>query len=175
MCFRDLVRAAENKYNRLLSIMIVLYLLSPFLLSWSLGNLVFFFVFLSAIIGVVYQIAPSKWTLIVYIGLVGLVLVMRRLTSSSLTLLDLTFFFEVFGAVIFVMLLALSIYMISLELTSTELVTLDIVKGGICVYFLLGFLWAALYGVTYSFDPNSFNTTSSSITKADLTHFSFTT
>lgn len=175
MRLRSLVRAAENKYNRLLATLILIYLFSPFLLNWSIGDLIVFFVFLGAILVVIYQIQRNKWTIWIYISLAVSALIMRLLTYSTLTPLNFTRFFEVFSTFILLAFLSLSIYLILRELTIAEQITADIIKGGICVYFLVGFCWAALYGIIYIFDIQSFNVISPSTSRADLTHFSFTT
>lgn len=175
MRLRNLIRAVENKYNRLLTILILVYLASPFLLDWSIGNLIVFFVFLGAIIVVVYQIQHSKRALRLYIALVLLALFLRGLSYLRSASLDLNRVFETLSAIIFLAFLILSIYLILRELTIAEQVTADIIKGGICVYFLFGFFWMTLYNIVYSFDVSSFNAASTIASRADLAHFSFTT
>lgn len=175
MRLRNLIRAVENKYNWLLTILILVYLASPFLLDWSIGNLIVFFVFLGAIIVVVYQIQHSKRALRLYIALVLLALFLRGLSYLRSASLDLNRVFETLSAIIFLAFLILSIYLILRELTIAEQVTADIIKGGICVYFLFGFFWMTLYNIVYSFDVSSFNAASTIASRADLAHFSFTT
>lgn len=175
MRLRNLIRAVENKYNWLLTILILVYLASPFLLDWSIGNLIVFFVFLGAIIVVVYQIQHSKRALRLYIALVLLALFLRGLSYLPSASLDLNRVFETLSAIIFLAFLILSIYLILRELTIAEQVTADIIKGGICVYFLFGFFWMTLYNIVYSFDVSSFNAASTIASRADLAHFSFTT
>ncbi|MEM0982218.1 MAG: potassium channel family protein, partial [Cyanobacteria bacterium P01_H01_bin.58] len=36
-------------------------------------------------------------------------------------------------------------------------VTMDIVRGGVCVYLLLGYFWALLYSIIYTLDASSFS------------------
>lgn len=175
MRFRDLVRAAENKYNRLLTILVLIYLFSPFLVDWPIGNLIVFFGFLGGIIVVVYQIQRSRKTLRLQIGLIVFALLLKFLSYLPSTPLPFDRAFEIFSTIIFLAFLSLSIYLILRELAVAEQVTADIIKGGICVYFLFGFLWASMYIVVYSFDANAFNAASTTVTSADLTHFSFTT
>jgi hypothetical protein len=175
MRFYQLVQAAENKYNRLLTTLIVIYLTSPFFVDRPVGNFVVFFVFLGSIIIVAYQIQRSRRTLSLYIGLVLVALLLRSLSYLPSTSLNFNRLFDVFSTIIFLAFLSLSIYLILRELTIARQVTADIIKGGLCVYFLFGFLWTALYGIIYSLDANSFHAASSVITRADLAHFSFTT
>lgn len=174
MRIHDLVRAAENKYNRLLTILVLAYLMSPFVLEQSLGSLIGFFVCLGAIIVVVYQVQYSQWLLRSYLGLVGLTLVLRIGSHPSI-MPNATSWFAILSTLIFMVFLALSIYLILRELALVERVTADIVKGGICVYLLLGFFWTAIYSIIYSLDAQAFTAPSTPLTQADLTHFSFTT
>jgi hypothetical protein len=175
MRFRDLIRAAENKYNRLLAILIVIYLFSPFLVDWSIGNLIVFFVFLGALIVVIYQIQGSKRMISLYLGLSLTGFLMRVLTYLPLTPLDFTRSFDFLSTLVFLTFLTLSIWIILQELIIAKHVTADLIKGGICIYFLIGFLWVGIYSVVYSLDANSFDAASATIRRADLAHFSFTT
>lgn len=175
MGFHELLQAAENKYNRLLTILISIYLSSPFLVDWKIGNLIVFSSFLGAIIVVVYQIQGNTKTLKFQVGLVGFALFLRVLSYLTYPSLNFDRFFEVASNIILFAFLILSVYLILRELTLIDQVTGDIIKGGICVYFLFGFLWAGLYEIIYSFDVNAFNAASYPLTRSDLTHFSFTT
>jgi hypothetical protein len=67
------------------------------------------------------------------------------------------------------------VYSILQELILAEQVTSDIIKGGICVYFLLGFFWASAYSIVQIFEPDSFSSAAKTVNQADLLHFSFTT
>lgn len=175
MRFHQLIQVAENKYNRFLASLIVIYFASPFLTDWTIGTLTVFFMFLAAVTLVVYQIQHSKQLLKLYISLVLLAFLLRVLSYSQLTPLDFNRFFEVFAMAILLAFLALSIYLILWELIVAEQVTADTIKGGICVYFLFGFLWTIMYNIVYSFDADAFQSVADTVTRADLTHFSFTT
>ncbi|HEY9639080.1 MAG TPA: hypothetical protein V6C57_01275, partial [Coleofasciculaceae cyanobacterium] len=126
------------------------------MVDWSIGNSIVFFVFLGAMLLVVYQIQHSNRTLKLYIGLVLLGLLLQALSYLPSTSLNFNRFFEVFSTLMLLAFLGLSIYLILRELAITEQVTADIIKGGICVYFLLGFFWTSIYETIYSFDANSF-------------------
>lgn len=175
MRLRDLIRAVENKYNRLLALLILIYLSSPFLVDWAIGNVILFFFLLGAIVIVIYQIQHSKRALRLHIGLIALAMVLRVLNYSTSALSHFNQVFEVLSTSILMAFFALSIYLILRELTIAEQVTADMIKGGICVYFLFGFLWLEMYDIVYSFDANSFTVISKNISRSDLAHFSFTT
>jgi hypothetical protein len=134
-----------------------------------------FFVFLGAVTLVVYQIQHSRSMLRLHIGLIILAMVLRGLRYLPSASLDFNWVFGILSTTILMAFLALSIYLILWEITIAEQVTADIIKGGICVYFLFGFFWVAMYEIVYSFDPNSFTAASTVVSQADLAHFSFTT
>ncbi len=111
----------------------------------------------------------------IYLGLVLFALLLRAISYSPHTSLDFRDFLGIFSTIILLAFFALSIYLILEELTIAEQVTADLIKGGICVYFLLGFFWAVMYSLICEFNTDAFNAASSTITRSDLTHFSFTT
>lgn len=175
MRLRDLIRAVENKYNRLLTLLILIYLSSPFLVDWAIGNVILFFFLLGAIVIIIYQIQHSRRALRLHIGLIVLAMVLRVVSYSTSALPQFNQVFEVLSTSILMIFFTLSIYLILRELAIAEQVTADMIKGGICVYFLFGFLWLEIYDIVYSFDTTSFTAASKSINRADLAHFSFTT
>lgn len=175
MWFRKLVHAAENKYNRFLTLLILVYLLAPFLVDSPIGSFTVLIIFLAALIIIVYQIQRSKWAKMYYVGSVVFALFLQGLSYFSFTSTAFDHLFELISAVILLIFLAFSIYLIMRELIYAEQVTADIVKGGICVYFLLGFFWTSVYEIVYTFDTSSFNALTHTITRSDLNHFSFTT
>jgi hypothetical protein len=175
MRLRDLIRAVENKYNRLLAILTLLYLTSPFLLDWVVGNVVFIFIFFGAIILATYQIQHSRSTLILSVGLVLLTFVLRILSEAPFPKPVFNHFFSILTAIGFLLFLALATYLILRELIVSRQITADTIKGGICVYFLFGFSWVSVYNLVYAFDPNSFSGPTDTLTRADLIHFSFVT
>jgi hypothetical protein len=175
MSLHVLIRAATNKYNRFLIILLLLYLAYSFLGDSSIGDMIAFSFFLGGITIVVYQIQHSKRTLRLYVGLVFLAVLLRVLVYSLSIPLAFNHFFRIFSAVILLAFLALSIYLILRELLLAEEVTDDLVKGGICVYFLFGFLWEAMYKIVYSYNAAAFKAASTLLSTPDLVYFSFAT
>lgn len=53
----------------------------------------------------------------------------------------------------------------------SQVVTVDTILGGISIYFLLGYLWACMFILIESFNPQAFTT----ISRIELLYFSFTT
>ena len=175
MKFRQLMRATENKYNRLLANLLSLYIIYPFLVYLPLGDWLIFFFFSLSLIIAVYQIDRSKLALRYNIGLFLIALLLRAFSTIIPIYSDFNRWFELSSTLIFLAFISLCVYSILLELIPAEQVTSDIIKGGICVYFLLGFFWAAAYNIVQIFDPDSFSSAAQTVNQADLLHFSFTT
>ncbi|NCS50497.1 MAG: two pore domain potassium channel family protein [Microcystis aeruginosa BK11-02] len=175
MKFRQLIQATENKYNRLLANLVLLYIIYPFLVYLPLGDLLFFFFFSLSLIIAVYQIARSKLALRFNSGLFVIALLLRAFGTIIPIYSDFNLWFDLSSTLIFIAFISLCVYSILRELIPTEQVTSDIIKGGICVYFLLGFFWAAAYNIVQIFDPDSFSSAAQTVNQADLLHFSFTT
>jgi hypothetical protein len=174
MQLRNLIKATKNKYNRLLTVLILLYLFFPYAIDWSIGSTITFFVFLVAVTIVVYQIQHSRKILKIYNGLAFLAVLLQVLVYSPIISLQFSHFFDACINVIAYAFLALSIYLILCELIIAKQVTSDLVRGGICIYLLLGFLWSGIYDMIYSFDANAFSTISGSLSRDGLFYFSFT-
>jgi hypothetical protein len=177
MQFKNLVDAVENKYNQLLTILVVMYLVSPFVIDSKIPNLIIFLVFLGSINLVIYQIQHSKRLLRWNLGLNIVALVFRSFNDLGFSSGDFNIFCSTFSTLIFLFSLSFSLYLILREMFIIySSVTADTIKGGICAYFLLGFFWAYLYNIVYLSDANSF---SSAVTKINmnscLLYFSFTT
>jgi hypothetical protein len=175
MKLRQFIRATENKYNRLLTSIILLYLVSPFLVDQKLGDLIGVFVFSLSLVLIVYQINRSKLVLRFNISLVFVGLLFKSFSSLDQINLKVWRLLELSSKLIFLAFICLSVYSILRELIPAERVTSDIIKGGICVYFLFGFSWAVTYDIVHLFDVDSFNPVSVDTTRADLLHFSFST
>lgn len=175
MKFRQLIQATENKYNRLLANLLSLYIIYPFLVYLPLGDWLIFFFFSLSLIIAVYQIDRSKLALRFNIGLFLIALLLRAFSTIIPIYSDFNRWFELSSTLIFLAFIGLCVYSILLELIPAEQVTSDIIKGGICVYFLLGFFWAAAYNIVQIFDPDSFSSAAKTVKQADLLHFSFTT
>lgn len=175
MKFRQLMRATENKYNRLLANLLSLYIIYPFLVYLPLGDLLVFFFFSLSLIIAVYQIDRSKLALRCNIGLFVIALILRVFGTIIPIYRDLTGWFDLSSTLISLAFVSLCVYSILRELIPAEQVTSDIIKGGICVYFLLGFFWASAYSIVQIFEPDSFSSAPKTVNQADLLHFSFTT
>lgn len=58
--------------------------------------------------------------------------------------------------IIFTLYLGVAIYLILKDVSRSQKVTIDTIRGSVCVYLLIGFVWALLYGIVASINPNAF-------------------
>lgn len=174
-----LKRLAENKYNRLLFVQILVLLFFPFIQANPIVNFVFtvlfFLIFLGTLILTIAELEESKkifrWYLIVaFISFIFEIIGLLDLISKSETIVSFTI-----SNLILLFFLATSIQLIIREIFPSKNVTGDTIKGGVCIYLLLGFFWYNLYGLIYLFNSNSFKGIVSSNSQAELLYFSYTT
>ena len=71
--------------------------------------------------------------------------------------------------------LAIAIAVLIKKIFSETKITAETIKGGISVYFLIGFLWAYLYSLLLLLDRQALSFARGSFEYASLTYFSFTT
>jgi len=116
MKFRQLMRATENKYNRLLANLLSLYIIYPFLVYLPLGDWLIFFFFSLSLIIAVYQIDRSKLALRFNIGLFLIALLLRAFSTIIPIYSDFNRWFELSSTLISLAFVSLCVYSILLEL-----------------------------------------------------------
>lgn len=165
---------SQRKYKQLLIILITNFLAAPFLqgglgsalsaflllyvmviivLSFSLPRKLFWAYFLIAILACFLQLGPTLgWAI----------------TAASP--------FSLLAQTIYVAYLGVAALLIMQEIFTAPTVTMDTIRGGICAYFLIGFVWALFYGMEATLNPNAFSVP---LMQTDSflipIHFSFTT
>jgi len=82
--------------------------------------------------------------------------------------------FSLITALIYAVFLVMAIIAITKKLFSVRKVSTDTIIGGICVYILLGFLWALFYYLIYCFDKGAFSLQAQGA-NPNLFYFSFIT
>lgn len=81
-----------------------------------------------------------------------------------------------FTQAVYALFLSISIFLILRDIFSSQQVTIDIIRGGICVYLLIGFLWTSLYGIVAILDNQAFSLPIVTVETHDkAVYFSFTT
>ncbi len=85
------------------------------------------------------------------------------------------FYFYVAGLSVNSLFLLIAIAILIMKIFSEKNITADTIKGGISVYFLMGFLWAFLYSLLLLVNPEALVFAWESFEYSGITYFSFTT
>jgi hypothetical protein len=157
------------KIGRFLFLLISLMLwlvLRPFLEEFA-GFHTLIDIFMSVIlISAVYAVSQKK--LIYILGvLLAFIAVTIRWINHFLNLSPL----EVVNNILSILFLGFTIVIILNQLFSEKEITADIIMGAICVYFLMGIMWAIGYNLLEMFEPGSFQVPQS--TGGAVTDFSY--
>ncbi|MGB5596186.1 MAG: ion channel [Crocosphaera sp.] len=159
-------------YNTLFLNLLILFFLVPFAsFHRYLSLLVSFFFLTTLLLGLNALILPSKalfsLRFIAALGFVADVIVFPN--SPYLTGLTSLLAYSCNSLFILFVIIA-----IGLRIYQEKQVSLSVIRGGICVYLLLGIFWYCLYKIILFFDPNAFSVPEG-LTKHSLFYFSFTT
>lgn len=172
---RSLIKSQQQKYRQLLFVLIFTFVISPFL-EGGIGNILSISLLLYTIIIVIKSLELRQRLLMVY-GAIAIIAFCLEVYAS----LGLVAYFNqplsLIAQIIFVLYLVGAAYWIGRDIFTTPEVTIDVVRGGISVYLLVGFVWALLYGIVNTLDANAFSqplvSTGSYLIRT--AHFSFTT
>ena len=170
-----LIRLAENKYNRLLTVLMGLIVAAVLPQSYDGVKTIGFMLCLVVMLVVMYQINPGKQWMRFYRWLVLGSLLLLTLKILGLFSISLMQYGQIGIQFLVFILMGLPIVPIQREIFLTEKVTADTLKGAIAVYLLIGIAWAMIYTIVYRFDALAFNGISSFQQEADFLHFSFIT
>lgn len=171
---KNLPRQSKPKYRQLLIVLIVTFVVTPFVQA-GIGNVLLVSLLLYTILVIIGSLPLPRRLLVVY-GAIAVAAFGLRLLSLFRLVDDLNQPFAIISQGIFALYLAGAAYWIGRDIFTTPEVTIDIVRGGISVYLLLGFVWSLLYGIVNTLDANAF---SQPLLHQDsylrAVHFSFTT
>ena len=166
--------SAQNKYTQLLIILVSNFILAPFLRG-NFGELVLSLISVYAIIIIVKTFSLKSKFLRLYAIIASttfLLEVIGRLELSNLFPIA----FLLLIQLIYILYLSIAAILILRDIFLSPKTTLDNIRGGVCVYLLIGFIWSLLYGITASLDTDAF---SQPIIEAEsygrAVYFSFTT
>lgn len=163
-----------NHYNLLLFALIVLFIASSLIGDGEVGSWILSSSLLLVIVLIVKNLYLSTIAylsfLLVALAAFGIDLVVRlKVIPPSQDLLAIA------DNLIYSMFLAMAIYSFTKDLFVNKKVTSDTLRGGICIYLLIGFLWALIYSTIYNLEPQAFSPAVDSEATPDLVYFSFTT
>ncbi len=147
--------SSQNKYTQLLIALIANFVFAPFLRG-NMGELALSLISLYAIIIIVrtFSLKPKFFKLYSSIALLTFLLeIVGRMKLYDLS----TIAFLLLIQIVYILYLGIATYLILRDILLSPEITIDTIRGGICVYLLIGFVWALLYGITASLDSNAFS------------------
>jgi len=153
-------RLLLNKYNHLLVVLILIFLLSPFFcgrdrfMGVSIMAVLFLGATLIALRAVIKK--PRVYSICFFIACLALVLDGAG-NSAFMKDKGIDHLFRSAAFFCFVGFLSFTVVVLLKKLFIVKRVTVDTIKGGICVYLLLGIIWACFYILVDLFDPGAFS------------------
>jgi voltage-gated potassium channel len=150
--------------------MVLMFVFRPFLTDYVaiayLMDIFLFLIFLSA----VYAIRQKRSAFIIALFLLLLTEVLQLL-SHILDIPSLDTLSNILGG----LLLVYTATMIFFYLFREDRITSDMIMGAICVYFLMGLIWAFVYSTLEFFQPGSFQMPQGAVNQATFTYYSYVT
>ena len=153
--FLSLKAESQSKYIQLLIVLVTNFILAPFLHE-TIGELVSSGILLYAIIIIVRTFSLNQILLRIYLGIAGLAFILGNMTRLGWYSPEGNFFLFFIQAV-YTIYFTVAVLLILRDILFSDKVTSDTIRGAICVYLLIGFVWALLYGIVVSFDPQAFS------------------
>lgn len=166
------IKRGEHHYTKLLIVLILAFFL-PSLLDSFLSRMVIVILFLSLNLVILKTILTSSITLqvlktfAVLFFLIDIFVVARESDYERWFLLA--------SAIFQLSFIAVSILAIGQDLFQKTKVTAEVLRGAICVYLMIGFLWGIAFKIIYMFDSNAFSNITPENYIYKFNYFSFIT
>lgn len=161
------------KYSYLVLAIVAQFVLAPLLEKrFPLIIPLLYLVLMLAVLG---TLDIRKIFLRVLLGLGLLAFLFSFLATAFRFPLQESFNFYLIGLSANTLFLAIAIAVLVKKIFAETKITAETIKGGISVYFLIGFLWAYLYSLLLLLDRQALSFAMGSFEYASLTYFSFTT
>ncbi|MGK7958933.1 ion channel [Crocosphaera sp.] len=161
-----------NGYKYLFIDLILLFLLAPFGSLHSSLSIIVSFCFLVTLLLGLNTLAFPKRVLFLFRFFATLGFISDIITfpnSNYLTELSSLMSYSFYGIFYILVIIA-----IGSRISHEQEVNLNVVRGGVCIYLLLGILWFFFYKIIVFFDVNAFSFPET-MSKDSLFYFSFTT
>jgi len=160
----------KNKYNYLLTTEIIILIVYPFLHKIGAKFPIIALMLMIAIAPALWVGLSRKFFLVVIsIGMLAFAFnVVASFRSKDLADKGMLILLILYALFFF-----LAIAILITKISSRKTVTVDMIKGGISVYFLLGLFWAILYMIVLRFDPDALSNIHNE--GFDIYYYSFTT
>lgn len=171
--WREYPKFVTYKYTYLVIAILAQFVLAP--LFEKKMPLIIPFLFLIMMIAVLGTLDLKKSLFRILLGM-GCFAFIFSLTSRvfHLSYRDALYFYTA-GLSIVAAFLMIAIVVLIVRIFSEKVITGETIKGGIAVYFMMGFFWAYLYSILILLDPQSISFPLESLEYSGITYFSFTT
>ena len=165
--------SSKTRYTRLFINLIIVFLLSPLANFSPLFHFLISLLFLSTILFSIDALSlPVRvvffFRVVATAAFIADVIIFPN--SSELTILTSLISYSFYSLFII-----LAIGAIGVRILNEERVNQDVIRGGICLYLLLGILWFFLYQIIFFVDVNAFGIPKTASQETFLFYFSFTT
>lgn len=147
--------SSSQKYTLLFIVLIVKFLISPFL-AGSIGEVISSLIMLLTLVSLVGIFQHSQQLFYFYIAVAGLAFSLETIANLHL-IYNLNIPLILLNLVIYSLYLGIAILLIMKEVFLASEVTLDTIFGGISIYLLIGFVWSFFYGIVEIVSPDAFS------------------
>lgn len=157
----------ENRFNYLMLSFIALFVIGPVAEMYQIKFPIGALIFLGAILLTLRSVLTNNKSFygtacLAVIAFVFTFIAQTQTSSASLGII---------GSCIYIVFIIASMVILTKRLLTEKHIKADTIKGGVCVYFLMGFLWTLFYGIVYQLDPNAFSF--GNIGVFDYQHFNY--
>lgn len=145
----------QKKYTQLLIILLINFISYPFLIN-NIGAILLSLTFLYAII-IIVKTFSIKIIFFRFYSCIAILAFCLSLISHLGLYKSWTIAFLILFQSIYAIYLIVAIYLIARDVFLGRKVTVDTIRGSICIYLLIGFVWGLLYGIIASINPQAFS------------------
>lgn len=162
----------DTSYTKLLVILILAFFIPTILSHWIL-KLGIAFLFFSLNLVILSSLSIPKITLSILKILAISVFIIDIIVL--LTISTYGDYLAIFTNLLQAIFISFAIIVISKKIFHQKQVTGEVLRGSICVYVMIGFLWAIIYKIIYIIEPQAFNNIQPERFIQQLGYFSFVT
>lgn len=173
MRLKTFLHESENKYTHLLVLLVAFFFFIPLIVKMDQHFPIIAAIFFLAIVLTLRAIRLDRHSFAVsnFFGILALIMSFGSLLEIKTGLQQRLM---ITALMIFAVFLIIAIVMMVRKIFATMRVTDDMIRGGISIYLLLGYLWALFFYMIFLLDPKAFITM---VPWSDnmIFHFSFAT
>jgi len=157
-------RVTIDRFLGLLISILLFFTLRPFLEGISEIRVIVDIFFSFILISGAYAASRKKRTFLIA-SILALTVILSRWSLHFVKIADL----NMIGLIAAFLFFAYTAFVLLFHLLTEDEVTIDIIRGAICAYFLIGMMWACVYSVLEMLQPGSFELSQGS--GAGIGHF----